>query len=122
MPKPFTFRAKLWLYDGPAGWHFVTLPRSVGKKLSAGLIRIGFGAIPVVASLGGVEWKTSVFPDAKSGSYLLPVKAGVRAKADVAAGDTVSVTVELAPLVPRKAGRGVSRPTGPAGSAGHRND
>jgi hypothetical protein len=31
----------------------------------------------------------------KSGGYFLPVKAGVRHKADVAAGDEVTVSLEL---------------------------
>jgi hypothetical protein len=45
--------------------------------------------------LGKTSWKTSIFPDAKSGGYLLPLKAVVRKKENVAARDIVSFTLEL---------------------------
>ena len=48
----------------------------------------------VEARIGDVIWRTSVFP-LNSGGYLLPVKAEVRRKADLAAGDEVTVTLEL---------------------------
>jgi hypothetical protein len=48
----------------------------------------------VSASINDVTWRTSVFPQ-KSGGYILPVKAAVRRKANIAAGDEVTVTLEL---------------------------
>ena len=39
-------------------------------------------------------WRTSVFP-IKAGGYFLPVKADVRRKAGIAAGDEVTVELEL---------------------------
>jgi len=41
-----------------------------------------------------VSWRTSVFP-LNSGGYLLPVKKEVRSKANLAAGDEVTVELEL---------------------------
>ena len=48
----------------------------------------------VEATINGVAWRTSVFPQ-KSGGYILPVKAEVRRKAEIAAGDEVTVSLEL---------------------------
>ena len=48
----------------------------------------------VEARIADVAWRTSVFPQ-KSGGYLLPVKAEVRRKAGIAAGDEVEVALEL---------------------------
>ncbi len=31
----YAFKSKLWKYDGPAGWCFVTIPKSVAKKIRA---------------------------------------------------------------------------------------
>ena len=42
----------------------------------------------------GVAWTTSIFPQ-KSGGYVLPVKAAVRRDAGIAAGDAVTVSIEL---------------------------
>lgn len=56
--------------------------------------RAGFGSVRVEARIGNVIWRTSVFPQ-KSGGYLLPVKADVRRQANIAAGDNVSITLEL---------------------------
>jgi hypothetical protein len=50
--------------------------------------------VKVEATINGVAWRTSVFPQ-KSGGYLLPVKKEVRCRADIAAGDDVTVTLKL---------------------------
>jgi hypothetical protein len=56
--------------------------------------RGGFGSVRVEARIGDVVWRTSVFPQ-KTGGYLLPVKADVRRRAGIAAGDEVRVELEL---------------------------
>jgi hypothetical protein len=98
-----TFTAVLWVHDGPAGWHFLTLPPEVAddvRELGAA-VRGGFGSVRVTATVGGTAWQTSVFPDAGSGSFVLPVKKPVRASEGLRAGDRVRV--ELA--VSREPGR-----------------
>jgi len=94
MALEIAFDAELWLYDGPGGWHFVTLPLHVADELrERAPARRGFGSRRVTASLGGSTWSTSVFPDAASGSFLLPVKQEVRRTNDVQAGDVVTVVL-----------------------------
>ena len=54
----------------------------------------GFGSVKVEATIHGVTWRTSVFP-LNRGGYLLPLKAEVRRKAGIGAGDEVTVELEL---------------------------
>lgn len=97
MTTSYSFRAELWLYPGEAGWHFITLPTGIAEEIreETALFRTGFGSVKVTAEIGGHSWQTSVFPDSKSGSYLLPVKKAVRTAARVSAGDEVDVRLAL---------------------------
>ncbi|KRE81121.1 hypothetical protein ASG77_04205 [Arthrobacter sp. Soil762] len=93
----YSFRAELWLYPGEAGWHFLTLPADVADDLreEAAAFRKGFGSVRVTAEISGCSWQTSVFPDSKSGSYLLPVKKAVRDAAGISDGDDVAVRLAI---------------------------
>jgi SOS-response transcriptional repressor LexA len=90
------FKSTLWRWkgDAPAAWHFITLPDDVAQQLKffSGS-RKGFGTLKVKAKIGDVSWTTSLFPDKKSGSYLLPVKGEVRQRTGITDGDMVSVTI-----------------------------
>ena len=93
----FHLQAKVWLYSGQAAWHFVTLPQKESeliKELFASAKR-GWGSLPVIVTIGQTQWKTSIFPDKKAGAYLLPLKADVRKKENLSAGDTIRFTVEI---------------------------
>jgi hypothetical protein len=92
-----TVTAPLWLWTGEGGsWHFITVPEEQAAEFRAeGLARRGgFGSVKVEATINGVTWRTSIFPQ-KSGDYILPVKAKVRRDAGISAGDTVTVTLDL---------------------------
>lgn len=87
----------LWLWSGEGGsWHFLTIPEAQSAEIHAQGFetRRGFGSVRVEATINEVAWRTSVFPQ-KSGGYILPVKADVRRKAGIAAGDPVTVSLEL---------------------------
>jgi hypothetical protein len=93
------FTSLLWIWKGSdaAGrWYFVTVPEEQSAEIKAhafGNPR-GFGSVRVEATIADVVWRTSVFP-LNRGGYLLPIKAEVRRKADLAVGDEVSVVLEL---------------------------
>lgn len=92
-------KAKIWLYPGYAAWHFVTLPKKQSefiKKRFADVHR-GWGSLPVFVAIGKTSWKTSIFYDKKASGYLLPIKADVRKKEQVANGQTISFVVEIKP-------------------------
>lgn len=80
-----------------AGWHFLPVkgPVAAGIRFAALGRASRFGSIRVTASIGSMCWKTSLFPDKESGGYLLPVKAEVRRRAALSAGDEVTVRLEV---------------------------
>lgn len=88
----------VWIWKGEeAGrWYFITVPEEQSAEIKAhafGSPR-GFGSVRVEASVGGVTWRTSVFP-LNSGGYLLPLKGEVRKRANIGAGDKVTVELDL---------------------------
>jgi hypothetical protein len=91
----YRFDAELWRHDGDAAWYFVTLPFDIADDIEEryGRAAAGFGSVRVHVRVGGTEWSTSVFPDAKRRSYVLPVKKAVRTAEHLA--DGVAVTVDL---------------------------
>ena len=95
MQQRYTFDADLWTYRGEGSWVFVTVPSEVSADIRARPRprRPGFGALKVGVRLGGSSWSTSVFPDAGTGCYHLPVKKPVRTAERIDDGDTV--TIEL---------------------------
>jgi len=94
-----TVTSLLWIWKGSdaAGrWYFITVPEEQSDEIRAhafGNPR-GFRSVKVEARIGDVVWRTSVFP-LNSGGYLLPVKADVRRKTGIAAGDDVMVELDL---------------------------
>jgi hypothetical protein len=96
MLPTYTFTSQLWVYDGDAAWHFITLPTDVAAEIRAiSSPRRGFGSVRVKASIGEVTWNTSIFPDSKSGSFVLPVKKEVRTKNKITTGDKIETTLAL---------------------------
>jgi len=90
-------RSRLWLYPGPGGWHFITLPAKNARviNISPRGMRRGWGSMRVKATIGKTTWNTSIFPDRKSKSYVLPVKADVRKKEAIKAGDTINFSLKI---------------------------
>ena len=93
-----TVTAPIWLWSGGQGsWHFLTVPDEEATEIRAhslGNSRRGFGSVRVAATINDVTWRTSVFPQ-KAGGYILPIKADVRRRAGVSAGDDVMVVLDL---------------------------
>lgn len=91
----YAFTAELWRWkDG--SWCFVTLPAdlSADLRMEAGPPR-GFGSVRVEARIGGSVWRTSVFPQQASGSFLLPVKRAIRTAEGLDEGDPCEVVLRL---------------------------
>jgi hypothetical protein len=97
LARSYDIKAKVWLYDGKAAWHFVTLPQDLSDQIRflTAEAKSAWGSIRVSAKIGGTVWKTSLFPDTKARAYVLPIKADVRKKEKIKAGGTVTVKLEL---------------------------
>ena len=93
----FTTQAKVWLYPGMAGWHFITIPDDMSEEINErfGDKKRGWGSLPVEVTVGTTTWKTSIFPDKKTKAYLLPIKSDVRKKEGIAADTSITLLLEI---------------------------
>ena len=96
------FEADLWRWDARQAdsWTFVSLPTDMADEINdvAGPISRGFGSLRVDATIGATTWRTSIFPDAKRGTYVLPLKRAVRAAENLDVGDSARVRIRLVDL------------------------
>lgn len=95
----FRFIAPLWKWSAEGSWFFLTLPEDDADDIRE-IPRMprGFGSVRVRVTVGGSTWSTSIFPDSKRGSYLLPVKKAVRDAEGLGEGDDVPVELEVRDL------------------------
>jgi Domain of unknown function (DUF1905) len=92
----FEFSSKLWVYSGKGAWHFLTLPKSIADEIKFfNPLAKGFAPLKVTAKIGDTKWNTAIFPDSKSGSFLLAIKADVRKSESLKIGDTAEVSISL---------------------------
>lgn len=103
--RVYTCRAQVWVYTGAAAWHFVSIPVTTSRRIrkTHGASARGWGSLPVTVKVSGVEWRTSIFPDAKSGTYLLPLKADVRRRVGIRKGQTLILELTIATGIHRGA-------------------
>lgn len=82
--------------NGEGGSHFMLVPADTSLEIRAhgAMNPRGFGSVRVECAIGEIVWRTSVFPQ-KSGGYFLPVKIDVCRRANLTAGDDVTVELEL---------------------------
>jgi hypothetical protein len=87
---------KMWSND-EGRMHFMSVPAELSGEIKAHamMLRRGFGSVRVEVTLDEIVWRTSVFPVKSSGGYFLPVKMEVVRKAEIAAGDEVTVRLDL---------------------------
>jgi len=95
--QDFSFEADIWIYSAAkAAWYFVNVPVDISNQVRffAGTTN-GFGSVKVSVRIGGSRWRTSLFPDSKSGCYFLPLKAAVRKAENITTGDRVCVELRI---------------------------
>lgn len=85
------------MHNGVGPWHFVTLPVDQADEIDelTMFTSRGFGSVRVEVTIGNTTWGTSLFPDAKAESYVLPIKKLVRTAERLEAGKVVEVSLEL---------------------------
>lgn len=94
----YTMTEKVYLYPGESAvWHFVQITKKFGLEIKEkfGKNRRGFGSISVEVTLGKTIWKTSIFPDKYSGSYILPLKASVRKAEGIQDGEKIKFSIRV---------------------------
>lgn len=90
-------KSEVWLYPGMAGWHFLSVPKRQSQEIKKEFdtMKRGWGSLPVLVTVGKTSWRTSIFPDTKTGTYLLPLKAEVRKKEGIYAKEIISFILQI---------------------------
>ena len=90
------FSSELFRWE-QGSWYFVRLPGEAAEDVRDLVTGppTGFGSVPVEVRLGSSLWRTSVFPDKASGSFVLPVKKAVRTAEGLEDGDPVEVELRV---------------------------
>jgi Domain of unknown function (DUF1905) len=96
----FEFSAPLRRSPGADGWHFVSVPAEISDDITdiTVSIRRGFGSVRVSVTVGSTTWRTSIFPDRRTGTYMLPMKKAVRIAEHLSTGADVEAQVEIVDL------------------------
>ena len=91
----FAFAGRVIEWRGPAPYYYLPVPEEESADIRevAAMATYGWGVIPVVARIGDLEFKTSLFP--KDGAYLLPLKDAVRKPQNITDGDEIAVRMSL---------------------------
>lgn len=89
-----SLKAKVWIYEGAGGWHFVTVPKEQSSKINErfGAFHRGWGSIPVTVTIGKSVWRTSIFWE-KRGTYILAIKKQIRRNENIVSADIVKVNL-----------------------------
>ncbi|KQS05183.1 hypothetical protein ASG11_05170 [Sphingomonas sp. Leaf357] len=102
-PDEIAFEGQVIEWRGPAPFYFARISAEDARALllAARRASYGWGCVPMAATIGVVEFRTSLFP--KDGGFLLPLKATVRQVLAVVPGDRVEAVVRIVPS--RRTGR-----------------
>jgi hypothetical protein len=97
MRRRYALQSKVVVYPGMGGWRFLVVPLKQGAEIKKkfGARAKGWGSLPAAITIGKTKWRTSIFPDKKSGTYLLPLKAQVRKAEEIDDEDTVRYTIDI---------------------------
>lgn len=97
MSATYSFTGEVYEYPGTGAWHFVNLPEAAADEIEdlTRDTRRGFGSVRVEVTIGKTTWQTSIFPDTKAGTYLLPVKKPVRRAEGLADGSKAKIKLRL---------------------------
>lgn len=84
--------------DDSSSWRFARVPENISKEIKEmqkGRLRRGWGAVYARVKVGKTKWTTSVFPDRRSATYILPLKKQIRYEENLYDGDEFKFTVEV---------------------------
>ncbi len=94
----YKLTSKIVVFHGMGAWRFLHVNKKVSDEIKltfAPRKAVGFGSIRVEVTVGKTTWRTSIFPDKKSGTYLLPTKASVRKAEGILDDEPVRFTIRI---------------------------
>ena len=92
-----SFEAQVFRWPANPAFFLVSLPKDFSAEIheiSEGLTN-GFGSLKVEATIGTFTWRTSIFPDSKTGCFDLPLKVSVRKPNGLVEGSISSISLEV---------------------------
>lgn len=97
--KIYKIKEQVWLWGHSelAPWHFVSVPKKETTQIKKdyGALSLGWRSLPVEVTVGKTKWKTSIFLDSRTDTYLLPLKAQVRKKEAIFAREYITFTLKI---------------------------
>lgn len=104
--KTFKFKSRVivWTGSGKSGkddsgaWRFARVPEDISikiKDLQKAKPKRGWGAVYADAKVGRTMWRTSIFPDKRSATYLLPLKKEIRFEENLYDGVEFNFKIEI---------------------------
>jgi hypothetical protein len=78
------FETKLFRHPGKGGWTFAPIPAALAPPVTR-----PWGRTPVIASVDGITWETSIWRASKSDGALLAIPTRIRGRKQP--GDIVTV-------------------------------
>ncbi len=105
LTKKFKFKSRVIVWtgggydkDNSGAWRFARVPEDISAKIKTmqkAVPRRGWGAVYVDAKIGRSKWRTSIFPDRHSSTYILPLKKQIRYEENLYDGIEISVAIEV---------------------------
>lgn len=103
--KKFKFKSKVIVWregyqdkDDSGLWRFARVPEDISlqiKEMQKGRLRRGWGAMYAKAKIKKSEWVTSIFPDRRSETYILPLKKQIRFQENLYDGIEVTISLQI---------------------------
>lgn len=107
----YKIRNKVWVWGGgeKGSWHFLTVPPDVTERINKKYkeIKKGWGSLPVIVyfkvenssyskkKVEIVKLATSIFPNKKDKTFLLPIKKKTRLEVGIQDGDIIDFELEV---------------------------
>ena len=100
--EEYKVKSRVWLWNAEKGsWHFVTIPNNISdeihfaQKLKNFGQRRGFGSVKVKITIGKSVFSTSLFPNSKDKTFVMPIKASIRKTENINNGDEIEFTLKI---------------------------
>lgn len=103
--KTFKFKSRVIVWQGggsgkddSGAWRFARVPENISAKIKAmqkDKPKRGWGAVYAEAKIKKTIWQTSIFPDKRSSTYLLPLKKEVRYEENLYDGIETNITLQI---------------------------
>lgn len=100
IPDPtYSFTSSVWTaFTGKATYYLASLPPKIGaaiRLMQQGKPRRGWGSVRVALTIGDTTWKSSIFPESGTKSYLFLINAKVRKAESLRENSKIKVTLKL---------------------------